>query len=173
MIELNKDLYKSDNVLSDEEIVLVLEKLRKQGKKIGLCTGSFDLLHPGHIAHLDSAKKMCDILVVAVALDSFTSKNKIGKGRPVFSHDIRAFMISKLKSVDFVIFDNSLPKLEIINLIKPDIVIKGPDYSDEGPNITELKELVKSLEGEMGYTKDEKLSTSDILRYIKEKIEID
>lgn len=173
MIELNSEVYKSANILSEEELIPVLDKLRKEGKKIGLCTGSFDLLHPGHITHLNSAKKVCDILVVAVAPDSFTIGNKPGKGRPVFSHDVRAFMVSQLKPVDFVIIDKWLPDQRIMIAIKPDILVKGIDYADEkDPRIIRQKNLVESHGGRIHYTKDEKLSTSDILKYIKENVDI-
>jgi hypothetical protein len=59
MININPGSYKSDNILLEKELVPKLEELRKQGKKIGLCTGSFDLLHPGHITHFEAAKKVC------------------------------------------------------------------------------------------------------------------
>src|SRR3989344_4153009 len=101
MIDADSNLYVSENFLPKEEIKLRLEKFRSKGKKIGLCTGSFDLLHPGHITHLVSAKKMCDVLVVAIAEDDYTSKYKEGKGRPIFPHNLRAFMVGNLKPVDF------------------------------------------------------------------------
>ena len=134
-----------------------------------MCSGSFDLLHPGHITHLTSAKKMCDILVVAVARDHFNSKKK-GKNRPVYSHNIRAFMISKLRPVDFVILDDGT--LDTLNLVKPDIYIKGIDYSSEkNPDIEQQKEIINNIGGKICYTKDEKLSTTDIIKYIKEEVE--
>ncbi|MFH1711535.1 MAG: adenylyltransferase/cytidyltransferase family protein [Nanoarchaeota archaeon] len=173
MIELNSEAYQSENILSEEELLPKLDRLKKEGKKIGLCTGSFDLLHPGHITHLNSAKKVCDILVVAVAPDSFTSANKSGKGRPVFSHDIRSFMVSQLKFVDFVIIDKWLPEPGVLSVIKPDIFVKGADYSDEkDPRIVRQRKIVESHGGAIHYTQDEKLSTSDILKYIKTEINL-
>ena len=162
-----------DILIPVEDILPKLDKLKKEGKKIGLCTGSFDVLHPGHINHLNSAKKVCDILVVAVAPDSFTSANKSGKGRPVFSQDIRSFMVSQLKSVDFVIIDKWLPEPGVLSIIKPDIFIKGADYSDEkDPRIIRQRKIVESHGGSIYYTQDEKLSTSDILKYIKKEIDL-
>jgi rfaE bifunctional protein nucleotidyltransferase chain/domain len=172
MIKLNSEAYNSESILSEEKLLPKLNNLKAAGKKIGLCTGSFDLLHPGHIAHLVSAKKLCDILVVAVAPDSFTSRYKSGKGRPVFSHEIRAYMISQLKPVDFVIIDKWLPEPGVLNALKPDVFIKGSDYADEkDPRIVEQRKIVESFGGVIVYTKDEKLSTTDILKYIKTEID--
>jgi len=170
MINIAPDNYQSENIVSEEELTKKLDELRKQGKKIGLCTGSFDLLHPGHITHFISAKKMCDVLVIAVARDHFSSKKRPGKGRPVFSHDLRAFIVSQLKPVDFVILDDGCE--ETVNLIKPDIFIKGKDYAGgENPSIVRQKTLVESWGGKIGYTQDEKLSTTDIIQYIREEVE--
>ncbi len=171
MLIINSDLYKSNTFLSKKEISLKLEELKKQGKKIGLCTGSFDLLHPGHITHLVSAKKLCDVLIVAIAEDDYTKKTRGGEGRPIFSHDIRAFMVGNLKAVDYVILDTWLPEPGVLEFIKPDVFIKGLDYSDEkDPRIIHQKKIVESIGAIIVYTKDEKLSTTDILKHIKEKI---
>ena len=165
MIKINPKNYISENIISEEELIKKLVELRKQGKKIGLCTGSFDLLHPGHIAHLISAKKACDVLVVAIARDNYSSKTR-GKGRPIFSQYLRAFMVSQLKSVDFVIFDDRLDKIN--RVIKPDVYIKGRDYSDGREKLQE--EIVSSYGGKIYYTPTEKLSTTKIIRYIKEEV---
>src|SRR3989338_9723486 len=165
MININQDNYKSNNIFSIEEVLPILKKLRNQGKKIGLCTGSFDLLHPGHITHLDSAKRMCDILVVGLAKDCFSKNKNLGSGRPIYSQELRAFMVSKLKSVDYVFFDDGKP--EIIMTIKPDVYFKGKDYFDEtNPNIIAQKKMMESLGGKMIFTQDEKLSTTDIIKHI-------
>jgi len=170
MLDISPDEYKSENILSQKELLQKLEDLKKQGKKIGFCSGSFDLLHPGHITHLISAKKMCDILVVSIARDSFSSKKHCARGRPIFSHDMRAFMIGNLKPVDFVILDDGQP--EILEIVKPDVYIKGKDYADEAvPNIIAQKRMMEEMGGKIDYTNDEKLSTTDIIRYIKEEVD--
>lgn len=169
MINLKPENYISENVLSEKELIEKLEKLKKEGKKIGFCSGSFDLLHPGHITHLVSAKTMCDVLVVSIARDSFSSKKYPGKNRPVFSHDLRAFMISKLKPVDFVILDDGQP--EILKIVKPNIYIKGNDYVGETePNIIAQKKMMEEMGGKIAYTQDEKLSTTGVIDYIKKEI---
>ena len=78
-------------------------------------------------------------------------------------------MISKLNSVDFVFLDDAVP--EQVLFVKPDIYIKGLDYSDEkNPNIIIQKKMMESLGGKMVFTKDKKLSTTEIIKHIKEDI---
>lgn len=171
MININCGNYVSGNILSKEEILSLMITLKKQGKKIGLCTGSFDLLHQGHIAHLNSAKKMCDILFVAIAKDSYSMNKHPGSNRPIFPEQIRAFMVSQLKPVDYVVFDNCNRLLsdDIIDLIKPDVYIKGDDYNLHTLSPIDIKK-VESYGGQVVFTNDEKLSTSEIIKYIQEEI---
>jgi len=170
MYKLIKENYLSDNILSENGLVKKINDARKEGKIIGLCTGSFDLLHPGHITHLCSAKKYCDILVIAIADDNFNIKKSESKGRPIYPDYIRAYMISKLKPVDYVVIHDG--SIEIFKLIKPEVHIKGSDYSDENdPRIIAQKRLLASWGGKIVYTQDEKLSTTDILQYIKREIQ--
>lgn len=169
MIELNSENYLSKNFVSEKEIFEIVKTLKNQGKKIGLCTGSFDLLHPGHITHLTSAKNFCDVLIVAIARDKYSSNKYLGSGRPIFSDNIRAFIISKLKPVDFVFLEEGTP--EIVEVVKPDFYIKGIDYSNEkDPTIAIQKEMLKLWGGKVIFTKDEKFSTTDIINHIKEEI---
>ena len=133
MLNLDKEKYKPDNFLTEEEAIKLVEQLKKQGKKVGLCTGSWDLLHPGHITHFESAKKFCDVLIVGVARNEYSSSKYPESRRPIYSDDIRAFMVSKLKPVDYVVFENGEP--EFILKIKPDVYIKGSDYANlKNPN---------------------------------------
>jgi len=157
-------------ILNFKQLVKEVVKLKKEGKKIGYCNGNYDMLHPGHAKHFESAKKMCDVLVVSVASDAFVRKWK-GKGRPVFSEKLRAYMVSQLESVDLVTI-NTHPKgsgIKFFNLLKPNYYIRGPDY---------IKSQIKEYLREKGraikagclvrFTKDTKLSTRDIIQAIKE-----
>jgi len=176
MLDINPKDYQSENILSHEEIIKVIKKLRKQKKKIGLAAGCFDLLHPGHIAYLEEAKKMCDVLIVAVVKDDYISKTRNNFRRPLFSEQLRAFMISKLKSVDFVILDEGATDIsnlsfDVVNFIKPDAYIKGKDHANDKDSVmNHYKRIIKSFGGEIIFTKTEKLSSTDIIQYIKEKL---
>ncbi len=171
MIKINENKYKSENFVSEKEMIKIVRKLQKMGKKVGICTGSFDLLHPGQVIHLIEAKKFCDILIIAIARNKFSSNKYPKSGRPVFSDNIRAFMVSKLKPVDYVFLDNGT--IETIPNLKPDVYIKGIDYSDlKVPNIIAEKKIIESWGGKMIFTKTEKQSTTEILKHIKGEIKI-
>jgi rfaE bifunctional protein nucleotidyltransferase chain/domain len=169
MIHIDPKKYRSDNFLPVDRMIEVVKELKKNGKKVGLSTGTFDLLHPGHVTHFISTKKLCDVLVVAVANDNYAINKNPCSGRPIYSEELRAFMVSKLKPVDYVFLDDG--SVNTVDIIRPDIWFKGSDYiknKNEGILIQEQK--MAAMGGKVHYTEDEKLSTTDILKHIKEKI---
>jgi len=167
MIEVNPEFYHSPNILTLDELANKAEQFRKIGKVVGVCTGSFDLLHPGHVTHINSAKRLCDVLMVGVANDKFSSR-KAPTGRPIFSYIVRAYMVSQLKAVDFVFIEDGTPKS--LELIKPRYFIKGPDYQGStNPLMVEQARMMSAWGGERLCTQDEKLSTTEILDYIRTK----
>jgi len=166
MIQTSGD-YGSENILDEQELKGKVLELKEQNKKIGLCVGSFDLLHPGHMAHFRSAKKHCDVLIVGITADKFSSQRK-PKGRPIYNEKLRAFSVSQLKPVDYVFISNYLTANECIMLVKPDVYIKGPDYENKvDEEIDSERDSVKEVGGKIAYTKDEKLSTTEIIEYIQ------
>lgn len=170
MITTEGNNYVSDTILTEEELLEKIQVLKKQGKKIGLCSGSFDLLHPGHITHLMAAKKECDVLVVSVAPDSYNAATRKKKGRPIFTHAVRAFAISQLKAVDFVLIKEN--SRQAIELLKPSMYFKGIDYNDLSDPVLKLeKNALEAHGGKLIFTKTEKLGTTDIINYIKDSIE--
>lgn len=86
-------------------------------------TAAFDLLHPGHVLHLQEARKLGDRLVVSVTRDAHVNK---GAGRPVFCETHRVLMLKALRCVDEVILVDDA--LEALKTVVPDLFIKGPDY---------------------------------------------
>lgn len=108
-----------------------VESLRGQGRRIVFTNGCFDLLHPGHVRCLYEAKKQGDILVVALNTDASVRRLNKGPERPLNTLQDRAAIIAGLASVDFVTsFDQDTPK-EIIDLLLPDVLVKGGDYIAE------------------------------------------
>jgi D-glycero-beta-D-manno-heptose 1-phosphate adenylyltransferase len=100
-------------------------------KKIVFTNGCFDILHRGHVTYLNQAKSLGDILVVG--LNSDASVKRLGKGedRPINKEQDRKFVLSQLRSVDFVeIFDEDTP-LDLILKVKPMILVKGGDWAIE------------------------------------------
>ena len=99
----------------------------ESGYSIGFTNGCFDLIHPGHISLLHHAKNECDKLVVGLNSDSSVAKLK-GKDRPIQKENARATVLLALKDVDVVIIFNEETPIKLIELIKPDVLIKGGDY---------------------------------------------
>ena len=100
---------------------------RESGYSIGFTNGCFDLIHPGHILLLHRAKNECDKLVVGLNSDNSVVKLK-GKDRPIQKENARATVLLALKDVDAVIIFNEETPIKLIELIKPDVLIKGGDY---------------------------------------------
>jgi len=108
-----------------KELVAIARKLQGQGKKVVQCHGTFDLMHPGHIEHLQLAKNQGDILIVSVTADHLIRK---GPGHPVFPQVLRLQSVAALECVDYVLLDELGEGPALIRLIKPDVFAKGPDY---------------------------------------------
>jgi D-beta-D-heptose 7-phosphate kinase/D-beta-D-heptose 1-phosphate adenosyltransferase len=101
---------------------------RRQGHTIGLATGCFDLLHPGHLTVISQAKAHCDRLIVGLNSDASTRRLK-GPTRPVQSEAVRAQMLAALEAVDLAIIFGEDTPAQLIEAIKPDVFVKGADYT--------------------------------------------
>jgi D-beta-D-heptose 7-phosphate kinase/D-beta-D-heptose 1-phosphate adenosyltransferase len=111
------------------------------GKSIVFTNGVFDILHPGHIFSLSQAAKEADFLIVGLNSDNSVKRLK-GQQRPVTNQDSRALLLASLLMVDaVVIFEEDTP-LELINSIRPDVLVKGGDYTIE--NIVGAKEVISN-----------------------------
>jgi D-beta-D-heptose 7-phosphate kinase/D-beta-D-heptose 1-phosphate adenosyltransferase len=120
----------SERILKQEEIAAQVKRWRLKSKTIAFTNGIFDILHEGHIAVLAKAASYADVLVVGVNSDSSVKKLK-GDSRPVNKESSRALLLASLIMVDaVVIFDEETP-LELIKTIKPDVLVKGGDYTIE------------------------------------------
>lgn len=107
-----------------------LNRWRVLSKTVAFTNGVFDILHQGHIASLSDAAREADMLVVGVNSDASTKRLK-GDSRPINDQDARATLLASLLMVDAVIiFDQDTP-LELINAVKPDVLVKGGDYTLE------------------------------------------
>jgi rfaE bifunctional protein nucleotidyltransferase chain/domain len=156
--------FNESKIKSFEECELFFKDIKSKGKKLALCHGVFDLLHPGHIRHLSKAKELSDILVVSITADFFVNK---GPGRPAFNEQLRAESLSNLVSVDYVVITPNPTAVEVLNRIKPDYYVKGNDYSDEKTdktgNITKERQIVESFGGNLITTDEIVFSSSKLL----------
>ncbi len=162
--------YTSEKILSFEQTIRKITELKKSGQIVGLCHGGFDLTHPGHVKHFESAKKLCDVLIVSITSDRFVASRK-GSGRPIYSDFLRAYMISSIIFVDYVVITDFAKGTEIINNLQPSFYIKGPDFINKiTPGITAEREAIKAVGGEMKYTTEPPMSTTKIIDYVKNEV---
>jgi D-beta-D-heptose 7-phosphate kinase/D-beta-D-heptose 1-phosphate adenosyltransferase len=152
-------------VLTLEEIILRFGREKRNGKRVVFTNGCFDLLHPGHIESLETARGLGDVLIVGLNSDEGVRRLK-GPGRPVYPAEERAEILASLECVDAVlIFDEPTPQ-RVIAALLPDVLVKGEDWP--GNQIVGREEVeaaggkVVRVEVVEGY------STSEILRKIRE-----
>lgn len=143
-------------ILIEKEASIVLSEIRLIAhikKRIVLCHGVFDVVHPGHLEHLESAKKFGDVLVVGVTADKYVNK---GPDRPLFDEIRRAAFLAALEIVDYVYIVHADSAIPAIQVFKPDFYVKGPDYKDNSNDITGKIDLeraeVERFGGQIAYT---------------------
>lgn len=119
------------------------QKLKQQGKKIVLCHGCFDLMHPGHIKHFQSAKRMGDVLMVTITPDEYVDK---GSARPAFNQKLRVESIAALECVDFAAVNKWATAEKTLRTLKPDIYAKGQEFKNGEDKTGKLQKELKVLE---------------------------
>ena len=113
-----------------EELKQELERLRREGRRIVFTNGCFDILHVGHVRYLQAAKDMGDILVLALNSDASVKSIK-GDKRPLIPEMERAVVVAALASVDYVTIFSETTPLSLIEHLRPDVLVKGGDWSEE------------------------------------------
>jgi D-beta-D-heptose 7-phosphate kinase/D-beta-D-heptose 1-phosphate adenosyltransferase len=114
--------------LPDAEVETLARQWKSRGLDVGFTNGCFDIVHPGHVGYLAAARAQCDRLIVALNSDASTRRLK-GPTRPVNRLTDRMAVIAGLASVDAVIsFDEDTP-IDLIRRLKPDVLLKGADYT--------------------------------------------
>jgi len=133
IIEYESSIKKSDSrvlIKNFQEIQRIVEEKRKLDSKIVFTNGCFDIIHTGHVSYLEQAKTYGDTLIVGINSDRSVRSLK-GDERPINSEADRAYILASIKAVDFVVvFDDDTP-LELIDIIKPNILVKGADYTNK------------------------------------------
>lgn len=139
-------------------------KLKEEGKTIALCHGVFDLVHPGHVIHLQQAKGMADVLVVSITAAEYVRK---GPGRPYFGDEMRLNFLAALECVDYVMLSEGYTVDDIIESVEPDYYVKGEEYARAEDDITgkirEEKELVEKHGGRLVFTTGEVFSSTKLI----------
>jgi len=125
----SRQLY-SHKIKTAEEIRAAVGK-RPRKKKVIMCHGTFDVVHPGHIRHLLYAKTKAKILIASLTADVHITKANL---RPYVPEDLRAFNLAALEMVDYVVIDRDPTPLKNLALIQPDYFAKGYEYTAGGIN---------------------------------------
>jgi D-beta-D-heptose 7-phosphate kinase / D-beta-D-heptose 1-phosphate adenosyltransferase len=135
-------------VLDTERLARRIALYRRQGKRVVFTNGVFDLLHAGHIAYLNQAKELGDVLVVALNSDESVRRLK-GAARPINTLADRTQVLAGLSSVDLIVPFSEPDPSALIDIVRPDIFVKGGDYSretlPEAPLVEHLGGLVQIL----------------------------
>ncbi len=153
-------------VLGIEEAARWADARRREGRRIVLANGVFDLLHVGHVRYLEAARALGDVLVVAVNSDASVRRLK-GQGRPIMSAAERAELIGALGSVDAVVVFEEDTVDRLVGALRPDVQAKGTDYTEA--TVPE-RTAVLAAGGRVAIAGDPKdHSTRDLIRVIAER----
>jgi D-glycero-beta-D-manno-heptose 1-phosphate adenylyltransferase len=158
----------TNKIVSLDELPERVKALQKAGKRIVLTNGCFDLLHVGHIRYLKAARALGDALVVGVNGDQSVRELK-GRGRPLNNEKDRAELVASLESVDLVAIFPELRASRFIDLVKPNVYVKGGDYDSETLNPQERRILeqigskIEIVAFQKGY------STSSLIEKLQKK----
>lgn len=120
----------SDKIVSLFQLRERLEPLRSQGSEVAFTNGCFDILHSGHVAYLEQARRTADCLVVGLNSDSSVRRIK-GRDRPVNDEAARARVLAALGCVDFIVLFSEDTPVNLIQAILPDVLVKGEDWPEE------------------------------------------
>lgn len=147
-------------ILYIEELKEVLNSERIKNKKIVFTNGCFDIIHRGHVEYLQKAKELGDLLILGLNSDLSVKRLK-GENRPINKEKDRAIVLSALECIDYItIFEEDTP-LELIKIVKPDILAKGGDYKIENISGREYAKETILIDFLDGY------STSNIIKIIE------
>lgn len=150
-------------VVSLEELAARVAALKAAGRRVAHCHGCFDLVHPGHIKHLQAARRLADALVVTVSPDRFVDK---GPGRPAFPEQLRAESVAALECVDYAAVNRWPTAEETIRLLRPDYYVKGQEFERPADRTEKLEREVAAVRetgGEMRFTHEFVSSSTALL----------
>lgn len=119
-----------NKILASSELDDILIQIREKGLSIVFTNGCFDILHKGHIRYLAEASDQADVFIIGLNTDASVKRLK-GPNRPVLDQESRAIALSALVFVDYVVMFGEDTPLELLKMIKPNILVKGGDYQVE------------------------------------------
>lgn len=157
-----------DKIKTISELAEISAQARAAGQAVVLCHGVFDLLHMGHVRHLEMARREGSILIVTITADRHVNK---GPGRPVFTEQLRAEMLASLEYVNWVGINEAPSAEPVLHAVKPNVYVKGSDYKNATEDVTGKivaeREAVQRHGGKIVFTDDITFSSSTLInRYL-------
>ena len=153
-------------IVTKQAYTKIKQELQEQEKKVVLCHGVFDLIHPGHIIHFEEAKKLGDVLIVSVTSSKYVRK---GPGRPYFDDEMRLRFLSAISSIDYVMLSEGYTVEDIVEIVEPDVYVKGKEYEKHEDDITgkidDEERLVIEHGGTVAYTEGKVFSSTKLLNH--------
>jgi rfaE bifunctional protein kinase chain/domain/rfaE bifunctional protein nucleotidyltransferase chain/domain len=147
--------------LSHDELMALRTSARADGKTVVHCHGCFDIVHPGHIQHLQFARSLGDILIVSVSADTHVNK---GVDRPLIPDDLRASSLAALECVDCVYINPSPTAVELLDELQPDVYVKGREYERiQDPRFLAERDMVVRHGGRVVFSSGEVVYSSTAL----------
>ena len=119
-----------NKIMTRAKLTAFVKKAKAEGKKIVFTNGCFDILHAGHVSSIEFAKSKGDSLVLGLNTDNSIKRLK-GPSRPINKQADRALVVAALGAVDAVCLFSQDTPLELIKLVKPDVLVKGADYKNK------------------------------------------
>ncbi len=162
---MNMTVCNPGKIVEFSNIKKEISRLRNNFKKIVFTNGCFDIIHAGHVSYLNEAKRFGDILVVGINSDESVKRLK-GLSRPIICEKDRAYIVSNLKPVDYVVIFKEDTPYNLIKEVNPDFLVKGGDY--DGKDIAG-RDIVEPSGGKViliDFIKGK--STSNIIKRVKE-----
>jgi rfaE bifunctional protein nucleotidyltransferase chain/domain len=154
----------NDKIISLSDLAKHVAAAQAEGQKVVMAGGVFDIFHYGHLRHLQAARNEGNRLFVAVTADVFAGK---APGRPVFNENMRTEMVAAQGIVDWVIINHNLGAEEIIEAARPDVYVKGSEYTNPEDDVTgrivSEKEAVESYGGRIAFTNEATFSSSSLI----------
>ncbi|SME99161.1 rfaE bifunctional protein, domain II [Tistlia consotensis] len=154
----------SSKIVSLETLSRLSQEARARGEAVVQCHGVFDVLHVGHLRHLEAARRHGTMLVVTITADRFVNK---GPGRPIFNNDLRCEMLAALDVVSYVAVNNNGNAVPAIEAVKPTVFAKGGEYVDPKDDVTGQivveKATVERFGGRIEFTHDLTFSSSSLI----------
>lgn len=154
-------------IVAAESLAHTLRTEQSHGRKVVQCHGCFDIVHPGHVRYLQSARELGDVLVVSLTGDAGINK---GSDRPYIPQELRAENLAALEFVDWVVIDPHPTAAELLETLRPNVYVKGREYAaSSDPRFVREREIVERNGGRVVFhSGDVVFSSTQLIRSIEE-----